>query len=140
MIIFHPIPPCSAPRQCRKDAWDPSPHVRRYRTFRDDVAKLGVKLPADFYHIVFLLPMPKSWSNKRRREMNLTPHTSRPDKNNLEKALEDAVYRFGDDAHIWNSHSTKVWHYTGGMIVSSSVLSVTPAGIDSALRLCGNLA
>lgn len=38
--------------------------------------------------------------------MNGKPHQSKPDKDNLERALLDAL--FEDDAHIWDSRARKL--------------------------------
>lgn len=43
------------------------------------------------------------------------PHQQKPDKDNLEKALLDAI--FGEDSHIWDGRVTKIWGETGKMII-----------------------
>ncbi len=43
------------------------------------------------------------------------PHQQKPDKDNLEKALMDAIY--ADDAHIWDSRVTKRWGEEGKIII-----------------------
>lgn len=130
---WYPIVPVSAPRQSRRDAYDPSPHVQRYRAFRDDVALRGVHIPQPFAHLVFLVPMPESWSKKKCREHVLQPHQSKPDFDNLGKALVDAVYREGDDAHVHDARITKRWAPVGlaGVLVSSSTLDVTVSGLGA---------
>ncbi len=106
MKIYNVVP-MGKPRMTRADKWKKRPEVLRYRAFCDHVRLLGVKLPEANSHITFILPMPKSWSKKKRAEMNGKPHQSKPDKDNLEKALLDAL--FEDDAHIWDSRVTKLW-------------------------------
>lgn len=84
----------------------------RYRAFADElrlkVRVRDVPLP---YHVVFVLPMPASWSAKKRREMNLQPHIVKPDKDNLEKAFLDAL--FPEDSHIWDGRASKLWGVRG---------------------------
>lgn len=87
----------------------------RYRAFCDHVRLLGVTLPESYAHVTFVIPMPKSWSKKKRAEMDGKPHQSKPDKDNLEKALMDAL--FTDDSHIWDSRVTKLWGETGKIII-----------------------
>lgn len=111
----YPIVPVSAPRQVRKDTWDPSPHVQRYRAFRDEVRIRGVKIPECGYHLIFMLPMPKSWPKMKRRMLDGQPHQAKPDKDNLEKALLDAVYE--EDSHVWDGRVSKIWAEQGGIIV-----------------------
>lgn len=57
--------------------------------------------------IVFGLPMPNSWSNKKKALMDGLPHQSRPDIDNLEKAFLDALCT--DDSYVWDVHATKLW-------------------------------
>lgn len=66
--------------------------------------------------ITFILPMPKSWSRKKKSIMDGQGCTSKPDVDNLLKALLDAL--FLDDAHIWKiSRLEKVWGYQGKIII-----------------------
>jgi Holliday junction resolvase RusA-like endonuclease len=59
--------------------------------------------------------MPSSWSKKKRQAMAGKPHQQKPDKDNLEKALMDAIY--ADDSHIWDSRVTKLWGEEGQIII-----------------------
>ncbi len=83
----------------------------RYRKFKDDVRAAGITLPSCNYHIIFVLPMPASWSEKKKREMIMQAHQTRPDKDNLEKALLDAI--FEEDSHVWDGRVTKIWGTEG---------------------------
>lgn len=105
-----PITPVPAPRQVRKDAWNPSDAVCRYRAFRDEVRLRRVTLEAGD-HVEFVLAMPRSWSKRKRAEMDGQPHTQRPDLDNLWKALGDAIH--GEDAHIHTMSANKVWGEAG---------------------------
>lgn len=72
----------------------------------------------DVLSLVFVIPMPKSWSAKKKREMNGQPHQvkQRSDLSNLIKAFEDAVYKaFGkDDGLIYEyGKMRKEWGYIG---------------------------
>ncbi len=109
------ITPCTKPRQTQRDKWKKRPCVLKYRAFADEVRLKGVQLPEFGYHVTFIIPMPKSWSKKTMAAMNLTPHQQTPDKDNLEKALLDAL--FEDDCRIWDGRVTKRWGYKGEIIV-----------------------
>ena len=63
--------------------------------------------------VVFRLPMPKSWSKKKRAEMNGRPHKQKPDVDNCAKALLDAMY--ADDSHIHTIALRKVWAESGSI-------------------------
>lgn len=107
------ITPVPAPRMTRADAWKQRPCVLRYRKFRDQVRAAGIKIPENGAIIDFLMPMPASWSQKKRDEQYLMPHKQKPDLDNLAKALFDAV--FDDDCHVWSFTVRKYW-YTDGAI------------------------
>jgi len=84
----------------------------RYRAFADKCKLLNIVLPESGATIIFYLPMPKSWSKKKKAKMLGTPHQSRPDISNLLKALEDCIYT--DDSVIWNYRGlTKLWGNIG---------------------------
>lgn len=129
MIRLYDISPAPAPRQSRRDAWKPSPEVKQYRAFRDEVAYKIKSLPTDYFHVVFFIPMPKSWAKKRQSQTLGMKHTQKPDKDNLEKALIDAFYRHADDAHVWNTSSTKVWAWRGAILISDHYLDIRDPGI-----------
>lgn len=111
------ITPVGKPRQTQRDRWKQRPAVMRYRAFRDQVRALGVTVPPDGAHITFVIPMPPSWPKWKRRQYSGQPHRQKPDKDNLEKALLDAIY--DDDAHVWDSRVSKVWGEEGAIIVKA---------------------
>ncbi len=61
--------------------------------------------------MVFYMPMPKSWSKKKKAEMVGRCHQQRPDLSNLVKAAEDAA-RYGK-----KKGDQTIWHYGGLMKV-----------------------
>lgn len=113
MTVYN-ITPLGKPRQTRADKWKKRPEVLRYRAFCDEVRLHKITLPASGYHVIFVLPMPQSWSKKKRAEMDGKPHQQKPDIDNLTKSLLDAL--FDDDSHIWDVRTSKVWG-TAGMII-----------------------
>jgi len=111
--IITPIP---KPRMTQRDKWKQRPSVMRYRAFKDQVRDHRVTLPTSGAHIIFHIPMPKSWSKKKRRDMRGQGHQQTPDLDNLLKALKDAL--FDDDSHIWDYKASKVWALEGAIIIS----------------------
>lgn len=109
------ITPLGKPRMTRADKWKKRPEVLRYRAFCDEVRLNKVTLQESGYHVIFVLPMPPSWSKKKRALMDGKPHQQKPDKDNLEKALLDAL--FGEDSHIWDGRVTKIWGETGKIVI-----------------------
>lgn len=107
---FYPIVPMGAPRMTRADAWRGREVVLRYRAFKEECRLRRVDIQ-NGDRVVFVLPMPPSWSKKKKAEMDGKPHLSKPDRDNIEKAVLDAM--FEDDAHIWDLHTQKIWGYEG---------------------------
>ena len=99
----------------QSDRWKKRPPVLRYRAFCDEVRLKGLTLPDSGYHVTFILPMPESWSMKKRKQYSGQPHQQKPDKDNLEKALLDAI--FTDDCRIWDGRVTKLWGEKGQILI-----------------------
>lgn len=72
---------------------------------------VGVSL--DRADVLFWMPMPKSWSQSKKRQMVGQPHRAKPDLDNLLKGLGDALY--GDDSVIAEIKVAKLWA-NGGSI------------------------
>ena len=115
MTITYKITPNTKPRMTRADKWKKRPSVVKYRSYKDQVRAIPVELPECGYHVVFVIPMPKSWSKKKRNKMNGQPHQQTPDKDNLEKGLLDAL--FSEDSHIWDGRVSKYWGDEGAIII-----------------------
>jgi Holliday junction resolvase RusA-like endonuclease len=120
-LTVYNITPVSKPRMTRSDKWKKRACVEKYRSFKDEVRLKQVTLPESGYHVIFVLPMPKSWSKKKKKEMYYQPHQQRPDKDNLEKALLDALFQ--EDSHIWDGRTTKMWGKFGGIIIEDIGIS-----------------
>jgi Holliday junction resolvase RusA-like endonuclease len=54
------------------------------------------------------MPMPKSWSRKKRVAQNFSPKMSMPDLSNLTKAFEDGLLK--QDNAIWDYRVSKYWY------------------------------
>lgn len=84
----------------------------QYRAFKDECRERGVTIP-ETCAITFYMPMPDSWSKKRKVEMLGKPHQQTPDIDNLCKAVFDAVLE--NDAHIWKVSAEKIWANNGAI-------------------------
>lgn len=119
--IIYPITGMGKPRATQRDKWNPSKAVQKYRLFADTVRLYNIDIPDSGYHAIFVLPMPKSWSKKKRAAMDNQPHQQKPDKDNLEKALLDAARKGHekDDCTIWDGRVSKFWGQSGAIIIKT---------------------
>ena len=118
--IYLPVTPYGKPRMSQRDKWESRPCVLRYRAFCDAVRAAwpdGVPYPSEGAHITFHLPMPKSWSKSKRDAMRGQAHQSKPDADNLNKALQDAMCP--EDSHVWDVRITKRWADTGYITITT---------------------
>lgn len=109
------ITPCPKPRQTRSDKWKKRPCVMRYRAFADECRLLGINIHDMGDTVIFHIPMPKSWSKKKKRLMDQRPHQQKPDIDNLLKSLLDATMK--EDCTVWSISTYKQWSYDGAIEV-----------------------
>ncbi len=128
-VWLYPIDPSSAPRQSRSDKWKPSAPVQRYRAYKDELKLKHVHIPKPFHHFIFLIPMAPSWPTHRKLQMEGKPHEQKPDRDNLEKAVLDALLP-DSDCMIWNGSTSKVWSQHGGLIVANVHVDIDADGIE----------
>ena len=124
------VAPFAKPRMTQRDRWAKRQIVRDYFAFRDPVKQEIERLLAlqnnedknkswEELDIVFFIPMPKSWSKKKRSEMAGTPHKQRPDLDNYIKGLLDALLE--EDCKVWRVSARKIWVDTEGCITINRV-------------------
>ena len=112
-----PVTPLGKPRMTQMDKWKKRPVVLKYHAFKDDLRDHITDLP-EVLTITFHLPMPKSWSKIKQKEFEGAPHKSRPDLDNLLKAIMDAVLM--EDSHIHTfKDCKKVWAYEGSIEIEN---------------------
>lgn len=110
------VEPNTSPRMTRRDKWQNPPRscVARYRAYKDALAATwpsGILFPKDVVIVQFHISMPKSWSEKKKESMNGQRHESKPDIDNLLKALFDAVLI--EDKTISGVFAEKRWATEG---------------------------
>ena len=106
------ILPVPKPRMTRADKWRKRDSGMRYRNFCDELGlKVGSYEVPPTLRLSFSIPMPPSWSQKKRERMMDTPHQQKPDIDNLVKAFLDALCE--DDSYVWNVNASKIWGKEG---------------------------
>lgn len=111
------LDPVSKPRQTRADIWKKRPPVLKYRKFADELRVICKRENfelSDQVILEFYIPMPKSWSEKKRKKMAGLPHqlARKFDIDNLQKSIFD-ILRPDDDGNIWDCHARKFWSREG---------------------------
>lgn len=113
------ITPVAKPRMTQRDKWKKRPVVNKYYAFKDTVNLIANRLKYKVEPILsidFHIPMPKSWSKKKRIEMKGKPHQQKPDLDNLIKAWKDCLCK--EDSFVWSyKDCNKYWSETGKIIV-----------------------
>lgn len=107
--------PVSQPRQVRSDKWKPRECVKRYRAWRDLARLCAPKtLPAhpSKFEVLAYLPIPGSWSEKKRLAAKGQAHRAKPDADNIIKAAIDALY--AQDSCIHQITAAKLYDDGGG--------------------------
>ena len=124
------VAPFAKPRMTQRDRWAKRQIVKDYFAFRDTVKQEIERLLAlqnnddknkswEELDIVFFIPMPKSWSKKKKLSMTGTPHKQRPDLDNYIKGLLDALLE--EDCKVWRISARKIWVDTKGCITINRV-------------------
>lgn len=98
----------------QRDKWKRRPCVMRYFAFRDQLRSKILVLPVPL-RLDFVISMPPSWSEKKKTAMDGQPHIVKPDIDNLEKAVLDAL--LSSDSHVWCVMKSKRWGRTGSISI-----------------------
>lgn len=110
------INPIGKVRMTQSDKWKKRPCVMRYRAFADELRYKcnlqGIEIDTCL-NAIFTLPMPKSWSKKKKEMMNGKPHQQKPDIDNICKALLDPLLK--DDSGVHQLIVSKIWGYEGSI-------------------------
>jgi|LakMenEpi03Aug12_release.lakeMendotaPanAssembly.Ray.scaffolds.fasta_scaffold327006_3 Holliday junction resolvase RusA-like endonuclease len=118
------VTPFPKPRMTRRDVWlkPPRKPVLEYRKYSDAIKILSLR---DKYFVgnplslIFVMPMPKSWSGKKCERMCGQPHMVKPDLDNLIKAFKDALCENDSFVHTYGCMK-KVWGYEGAIIIMNN--------------------
>ena len=125
-LITIDVNPVPKPRMTRSDRWKKRPAVVKYYTFKDKLrSSIKDPLPPKF-SVMFLVPMPSSWSAKKKQMMCNKPHQSKPDVDNYLKAFMDALCE--NDSYVHNVAASKYWGYTGKIVLAKESI-IDPEGV-----------
>lgn len=120
MIQFTvPGTPVGAPRMTQRDKWAQRPCVMQYRAWKDSARAAAGLLPPpekirSLSWVAYFEP-PKSWSQKKRAAAIGKFHRAKPDRDNIDKAVLDAL--FEHDSAIAAGHISKHWAETSRLEV-----------------------
>jgi len=98
------------PRMVRSDKWKKRAVTSKYWAMKDQIVLAAKKQQfglSEQFIITFQIEMPKSWSEKKKKEMLGAGHRQRPDLDNLCKGLMDCLLK--EDSVVWQIHATKYW-------------------------------
>lgn len=93
---------------------DAEENIREQVKYSLDCPATPLKCPLEA-HFVFYMPIPPSWSEKKRRAHLGEPHTQKPDVDNATKLVLDSLNGiiYEDDGQVWQITAKKVWSNTG---------------------------
>lgn len=121
--------PIGAPRMTQSDKWKTNPNhpdprkrqrkaVAQYFAFKTLLQLQSKELNFELKNVldaVYLIPMPNSWSNKKKERMNGLPCEVKPDTDNITKAVKDTLRK--NDSDIWFEKAEKRWAFNGSIII-----------------------
>lgn len=85
--------------------------LQKYNQYKADLfeASREVKfiMPESNSWVQFYVPVPRSWTKKKKDAHHMEPHQSKPDNDNLIKAMKDAIMK--EDKKVWDYRITKRW-------------------------------
>lgn len=115
-MIYIPVTPIPKPRMTRGDKWKQRPCVMRYREYKDEIRPYTTDLTKSV-KVTFYLPMPSSWSKRKKIKHHHQLHRSKPDVDNLLKGLMDAwMDQDQEVASIWVE---KRWAQHGAISITT---------------------
>ena len=118
MIAY--ITPVAKPRMTRADKWKRRPATDRYWKFKADwKVSVPEKLDLNYKGFEFVIPMPKSWSKKKKLLMDGQPHVQKPDLDNLLKGIGDAHYQDDSVIHCIDGIK-KTWGKRGMIVITDT--------------------
>lgn len=121
--------PVGAVRMTQSDRWKTNPNhvdpkkrqrkaVKMYFDFKNTLilqANIMNFQLGEYLDAVFFLPMPDSWSEKKKERMNGLPCKVKPDTDNILKGVKDALKK--NDSDVWWEKAEKRWAYRGSIII-----------------------
>ena len=117
MIVFD-ITPMGKPRMTRNSAYLYTDYWKYKDQLISESKKCNYIIPASLENITFVIPFPKSYSNKKRELLLNQPHKLKPDLSNLIKGFEDCLCDNDSYIHTYNNIK-KIWGIEGKIIIDN---------------------
>jgi Holliday junction resolvase RusA-like endonuclease len=112
------IVPVPKPRMTASDRWKSRDCCVKYWAFKDRLIELyGDRELPESIGLIFIIPMPISWSEKKKILMDGKPHQIKGDIDNYIKATLDCLA--DNDAYIWRVDAVKRWGREGSITISN---------------------
>jgi len=113
--------PVPKPRMTQRDKWlnpirKPVVSYFNYKRTLEAFSWRDKYVVTNRLSLIFVIPMPSSWSKKKRLSMIGQPHTVKPDLDNLIKAFKDALCENDSHIHTYDQMS-KVWGTSGAVVI-----------------------
>lgn len=123
------VVPMGAVRMTQSDKWKTNPNhkdplkrqrevVTRYFQFKSIIKAQAEQMQfklGEILEIAFLVPMPHTWSEKKKIQHNKKPVKTRPDIDNYVKAFMDALEV--EDGFVWKVCAEKRYAFKGSILV-----------------------
>ena len=85
--------------------------LEKYNDYKSSLSALVKQqrftIPEQNVHMIFYIPVPKTWKEYKKKEMHMKLHQQKPDIDNLVKAVFDSI--FTEDKYIADFRATKRW-------------------------------
>ena len=131
------IDPMGAVRMTQRDHWRPA--AQRYfdsRTLLQQLAMINRYSVGNELFATFCIPMPGSWTNKKKALMNETYCQSKPDIDNITKWWLDCLCE--EDKHVCRICCNKIWSEKGSVIIYASMDSWRKADLTRTIPDTGS--
>jgi len=120
-VVFK-ITPMGKPRMVQSDRWKKRDRVQRYWAFKDflvnEARKQNYEVGEVLEDVLFVIPMPASWTKKKKKALLWQSHRGKPDLDNCIKSLQDCLC--DDDSHVHTYNNIrKIWGLEGGIIIGT---------------------
>jgi Holliday junction resolvase RusA-like endonuclease len=117
---MHPIKldivPVPKPRMTQSDKWRGRKCCTKYWEFKDELIELyGDRELPEAIKLIFVMPMPVGWSEKKKALHDGKPHQAKPDIDNLTKSIFDCLA--ASDSYIWRVDAAKHWGREGSITI-----------------------
>ena len=124
--------PMGKPRMTQRDVWKKRSVVLRYHAFKDNIRRCvdetqGLRSLLNGGTVNCLswttyLPIPMSWTKKKKAAMAGALHRSRPDRDNIDKAILDSLFK--EDSGIASGKIEKRWDDGAGPRIEATFFSI----------------